>query len=215
MKPLRIIDVVKAVGAIDYTSANRFAEINSVVFDSRKATSDSLFVPLQGETDGHDYVQSAIKNGATATLWSRPAGEAPEEIAVILVDDTLEALQKLAEAYLNMIQPKVVAITGSNGKTTTKDMTAAILSARFRVHKTEGNYNNEIGMPMTILEMPEDTQVLVLEMGMSNFGEISLLSRLAKPDIAIITLIGDSHLEFLGSRLGIAKAHIEIVDLQQ
>ena len=212
MKPLRIIDVVKAVGAIDYTSANRFAEINSVVFDSRKATSDSLFVPLQGETDGHDYVQSAIKNGAAATLWSREAGEAPEDIAVILVDDTLEALQKLAEAYLNMIQPKVVAITGSNGKTTTKDMTAAILSARFRVHKTEGNYNNEIGMPMTILEMPEDTQVLVLEMGMSNFGEISLLSRLAKPDIAIITLIGDSHLEFLGSRLGIAKAKMEILE---
>ncbi|MFY9902817.1 MAG: Mur ligase domain-containing protein, partial [Trichococcus sp.] len=123
MKPLRIIDVVKAVEAIDYTSANRFAEINTVVFDSRKATPDSLFVPLQGETDGHDYVQSAIKNGATATLWSREAGEAPEDIAVILVDDTLEALQKFAEAYLNMIQPKVVAITGSNGKTTTKDMT--------------------------------------------------------------------------------------------
>jgi UDP-N-acetylmuramoyl-tripeptide--D-alanyl-D-alanine ligase len=212
MKPIRIIDVVKAVGAIDYTSANRFAEITSVVFDSRKAAPDSLFVPLQGETDGHDYVQSAIKNGATATLWSREAGEAPEDIAVILVDDTLEALQKLAEAYLNMIQPKVVAITGSNGKTTTKDMTAAVLSARFRVHKTEGNYNNEIGMPMTILEMPEDTQVLVLEMGMSNFGEISLLSRLARPDVAIITLIGDSHLEFLGSRRGIAKAKLEILE---
>jgi UDP-N-acetylmuramoyl-tripeptide--D-alanyl-D-alanine ligase len=212
MKPLRIIDVVKAVGAIDYTSANRFAEITSVVFDSRKAEPDSLFVPLQGETDGHDYVQSAIKNGATATLWSRAAGEAPEEIAVILVDDTLEALQKLAEAYLTMVHPKVVAITGSNGKTTTKDMTAAVLSARFRVHKTQGNYNNEIGMPMTILEMPEDTEVLVLEMGMSNFGEISLLSRLARPDVAIITLIGDSHLEFLGSRRGIAQAKLEILD---
>ena len=212
MKPLRIIDVVKAVGAIDYTSANRFAEIDSVVFDSRKAKPNSLFVPLKGESDGHDYVQSAIQNGATATLWSRPAGEAPEDIAVILVDDTLEALQKLAKAYLEMIHPKVVAITGSNGKTTTKDMTAAVLSARYRVHKTQGNYNNEIGVPMTILAMPEDTEVLVVEMGMSDFGEIGFLSRMAKPDVAIITMIGDSHLEFLGSRSGIAKAKLEILE---
>lgn len=212
MKPLRIIDVVKAVRAIDYTSANRFAEVDSVSFDSRKAKQNSLFVPLKGETDGHDYVQSAIKNGAIATLWSRPAGEAPEEIAVILVDDTLEALQKLAKAYLEMIHPKVVAITGSNGKTTTKDMTAAVLAARYRVHKTQGNYNNEIGVPMTILEMPKDTEVLVLEMGMSDFGEISFLSCLAKPDVAIITMIGDSHLEFLGSRSGIAKAKMEILE---
>jgi len=212
VKPLRIIDVVKAVQAIDYTSANRFAEVDSVSFDSRKAKQNSLFVPLKGETDGHDYVQSAIKNGAIATLWSRPAGEAPEEIAVILVDDTLEAMQNLAKAYLEMIHPKVVAITGSNGKTTTKDMTAAVLAARYRVHKTQGNYNNEIGVPMTILEMPEKTEVVVLEMGMSDFGEISFLSRMAKPDVAIITMIGDSHLEFLGSRRGIAKAKMEILE---
>lgn len=212
MKPIRIIDIVKAVKAIDYSSPNRFAEIDSVVFDSRKATPNSLFVPLKGETDGHDYIQSAIDNGAVAALWSRPEPEAPEDIAIILVDETLQALQDLAKYYLQEIQPKVVAITGSNGKTTTKDMTAAVLSARYRVHKTEGNYNNEIGLPMTILGMPEDTEILVLEMGMASFGEISLLSHLAAPDIAAITLIGESHLEHLGSRRNIAKAKLEILE---
>lgn len=212
MKPIRIIDIVKAVRAIDYSSPNRFAEVESVVFDSREATPNSLFVPLKGETDGHDYIQSAIAKGAIATLWSRPESEAPEGIAVILVDDTLEALQDLAKAYLEDIQPKVVAITGSNGKTTTKDMTAAVLSARYRVHKTAGNYNNEIGLPITILNMPEDTEILVLEMGMSGAGEISLLSRLAQPDVAAITIIGESHLEYLGSRRNIAKAKLEILE---
>lgn len=209
---MRIIDVVKAVRAIDYSSDNRFAEITSVVFDSRKASRESLFVPLKGATDGHDYVQAAIANGATATLWSAPEEEAPEGIAVILVKDTLIALQDLARAYLNEINPKVVAITGSNGKTTTKDMTAAVLNAKYNVHKTEGNYNNEIGLPYTILEMPADTEIIVLEMGMSGFGEISLLSKLATPDVAAITLIGESHLEFLGSRRNIAKAKLEILE---
>ena len=213
MKPIRIIDVVKAVHAIDYSSPNRFAEIESVVFDSRKATENTLFVPLtEGETDGHDYIQSAIANGATAALWSRPESEAPEGIAIILVDDTLQAFQDLAKAYLAMVNPKVVAITGSNGKTTTKDMTAAVLSARYRVHKTAGNYNNDIGLPSTILDMPEDTEVIVLEMGMSGFNEISRLSKIAQPDVAAITLIGESHLEHLGSRRNIAKAKLEILE---
>lgn len=212
MKPMRIIDIVKAVRAIDYSSADRFAEIDSVTFDSRKAKPNSLFVPLKGETDGHDYIRSAMENGAAATLWSRPESEAPTDIAVILVDDTLSALQDLAKTYLQTIHPKVVAITGSNGKTTTKDMTAAALSARYQVHKTEGNYNNEIGLPMTILDMPKETEILVLEMGMSSFGEISLLTHLAEPDVAAITLIGESHLEYLGSRRNIAKAKLEILE---
>lgn len=212
MKPIRIIDVVKAVKAIDYSSPNRFAEIDSVVFDSRLAQPNSLFVPLKGNTDGHDYIQSAIEKGAACALWSRPESEAPKGIAIILVDDTLMALQDLAKYYLNLIAPKVVAITGSSGKTTTKDMTAAVLSSRYRVHKTQGNYNNEIGLPMTILSMAEDTEVLVLEMGMSSFGEISLLSRLAEPDVAAITMIGESHMEHLGSRRNIAKAKLEILE---
>ena len=128
MKPIRIIDVVKAVKAIDYSSPNRFAEITSVVFDSREASIDSLFIPLKGETDGHDYIQSAIKNGATAALWSRPESEAPDDIAIILVDDTLTGLQDLAKYYLGEIKPKVVAITGSNGKTIVKEWLYQLLS---------------------------------------------------------------------------------------
>lgn len=211
MKPIRMIDIVKAVKAIDYSSPNRFSEIDSVVFDSRKATANSLFIPLQGETDGHDYIQAAIKNGATTTLWGRPEEEAPDNIAVIVVNDTLQALQDLAKSYLKTINPKVVGITGSNGKTTTKDMTAAVLGAKYNVHKTDGNYNNEIGLPMTILGMPAETEIIVLEMGMSSFGEIDLLSRLAEPDVAAISLIGESHLEHLGSRRNIAKAKLEIL----
>lgn len=211
MKALKINEIAKVVGAIDYTSSKRFEEVTSVNFDSREIKFGALFVPLLGNTDGHDYIDSAIKNGATATLWSKPLTDAPDNIAVIQVEDTLTALQQLAKYYLSVVNPKVIAITGSSGKTTTKDMTAAALSTTFRVHKTEGNFNNEIGMPITILSMPENTEIIVLEMGMSNFGEIEQLSMLAEPDIAIITMIGENHIEFLGSREGIAQAKLEIL----
>lgn len=212
MKPIKLMDVVKHVHAIDYTAKDRTIEINNVEFDSRKVTPGSLFVPLKGATDGHNYIQQAIDNGAIATLWSNAESEAPsDQIAVVLVDDTLIAMQDLAKYYRQVINPIVVGITGSNGKTTTKDMTATTLAAKYIVHKTQGNYNNEIGLPYTLLKMPEDTQVCIAEMGMSGFGEIELLSHIAQPDIAAITLIGESHLEFLGSREGIAKAKMEIL----
>lgn len=213
MKPIKLMDVVKHVYAIDYTAKDRTIQIENVEFDSRKITPNSLFVPLVGgATDGHDYIQQAIQNGATATLWSKDPSLAPtDEIAVVFVDDTLEAFQKLAHYYRQLIDPIVVGITGSNGKTTTKDMTATTLTAKYRVHKTEGNYNNEIGLPYTLLKMPADTQVCVCEMGMSGFGEIKVLSEITQPDIAVITLIGESHLEHLGSRAGIAQAKLEIL----
>ncbi|MCW6680080.1 UDP-N-acetylmuramoyl-tripeptide--D-alanyl-D-alanine ligase [Aerococcaceae bacterium NML130460] len=213
MKPIKLMDVVKHVYAIDYTAKNRNILVENVEFDSRKITQNSLFVPLVGgATDGHDYIQQAIANGAIATLWSADPALAPsDDIAVIFVDDTLEAFQKLANYYRHLIDPIVVGITGSNGKTTTKDMTAMTLTAKYRVHKTEGNYNNEIGLPYTLLKMPADTQVCVCEMGMSGFGEIKLLSEIAQPDIAAITLIGESHLEHLGTRAGIAQAKLEIL----
>ncbi|WP_124057866.1 UDP-N-acetylmuramoyl-tripeptide--D-alanyl-D-alanine ligase [Vaginisenegalia massiliensis] len=213
MKAIKFMDIVKEVKAIDYTAKDRFIEVTSVEFDSRKVTPGSLFVPLVGgATDGHDYVQKAIENGAVATFWSRSADQAPsDQIAVIFVDDTLKAMQDLAAYYRRLHNPIVVGITGSNGKTTTKDMTAACLAAKYHVHKTQGNYNNEIGGPYTILQMPADTEVLVCEMGMSEFKEIELLSQIAQPDIAAITLIGESHLEFLGSRAGIAQAKLEIL----
>ena len=141
--------------------------ITSVAFDSRKITDGGLFVPLEGERDGHEFIASAINNGASATLWKKGHPNKPEDIAVIEVDDPLAAMQELARYYLRKVNPTVVGITGSNGKTTTKDMIAAVLSKRFNVHKTQANFNNEIGVPMTILEMKPNTEILVLEMGMT------------------------------------------------
>ncbi|MEH6944552.1 UDP-N-acetylmuramoyl-tripeptide--D-alanyl-D-alanine ligase [Bacillus sp. JJ722] len=185
--------------------------IAGVAIDSRKVMKGNLFVPFQGEnTDGHAYVESAIANGAGAALWQKDVPNPPENLPILLVDDTLESLQKLADSYLQQVTPKVVGVTGSNGKTTTKDMIASLLSQKYKVHKTEGNYNNHLGLPLTILGMDEDTEVAVLEMGMSGRGEIELLSKLAKPDIAVITNIGEAHLLDLGSREGIAEAKLEI-----
>lgn len=188
----------------------------NVTTDSRKPVTDGLFVPLAGEHfDGHAFLREAIQNGASAAFWtlSRPVpADLPAGFPLLFVRDTLRALQSLAKAYLYRTQPKIIAVTGSNGKTTTKDMVASILSRRFKCYKTQGNHNNHIGVPLTILTMPEDTEVLVLEMGMNHFGELTFLSQLARPDIAIITNIGESHLEYLGSRAGIAKAKLEITN---
>lgn len=186
--------------------------ISGVEFDSRQLTAGGLFVPLAGVRDGHDFIQAAIANGAAATLWSRPVSEAPAGIVVLPVPDVLSAFQKIAVYYLNKLAPKVVAITGSNGKTTTKDMTEAVLAQKFRTYKTQGNYNNNIGMPYTILHMPNDCEMLILEMGMDHAHEIDELSLMATPDAAAITIIGEAHIENLGSREKIAQAKMEIVD---
>ncbi|WP_025692140.1 UDP-N-acetylmuramoyl-tripeptide--D-alanyl-D-alanine ligase [Paenibacillus zanthoxyli] len=187
-------------------------EITGVVTDSRKITSGCLFVPLVGDSfDGHDYSKLALEAGAAATLWTRDKGTAPQGNAV-LVDDTLVALQRLASAYLQEVGPRVVAVTGSNGKTTTKDIITALLETRFKVHKTQGNFNNHIGLPLTVLSMSPNTDIAVLEMGMSSRGEISLLSSLAQPDTAVITNVGESHLLQLGSRKEIARAKLEITE---
>ncbi|MDO4669986.1 MAG: UDP-N-acetylmuramoyl-tripeptide--D-alanyl-D-alanine ligase [Aerococcus sp.] len=212
MMPLSIKEIVRAVGAIDYPSTLRDETVDSVAFDSREMQAGGLFVPIKAERDGHQFVRQAIENGAKATFWANDPNDAPRDIITIQVDDTLVALQALAHYYLEKIHPKVVGITGSAGKTTTKDMTAAALSATFKVHKTEGNYNNEIGLPITVLAMPADTEVLVLEMGMSDFGEIDLLAHIAPPDVAVITMIGESHIEYLGSVANIAKAKLEILN---
>ena len=187
-------------------------QIHGVVTDSRKITPGCLFIPLVGENfDGHEFGQAALAAGASGLLWQLDRGPAPEG-AVIVVEDTLQALQVLGSAYLKQIGPKVVAITGSNGKTTTKDIVTSILDTQYRVHKTQGNFNNHIGLPLTLLSMNEDTEIAVLEMGMSSRGEISLLSMLGNPDVAVITNIGESHLLQLGSRKEIARAKLEITD---
>lgn len=187
-------------------------EINGVSINSRAIQPGNLFIPIIGEKfDGHQFVEMAASQGAVASLWQKNAPNPPKDIPLILVDDTLKALQQLAMNYRNQLDVKVIGITGSNGKTTTKDMTAAIFSTAYRVKKTEGNYNNEIGLPLTILQLTEETEIVILEMGMSSRGEIELLSNIAKPDAAIITNIGESHLQDLGSREEIAAAKLEIL----
>lgn len=186
-------------------------EIHSVEFDSRKIEPGDLFVPLTGARDGHEFIQAARDNGAVATFWSQDTSLVPTGITPIVVPDVLKAFQQLAVYYKNKIQPKVVAITGSNGKTTTKDMTAGVLAQKFVTYKTQGNYNNDIGMPYTMLHMPDDCEMLVLEMGMDHAGELTVLSNLGQPDAAAITIVGEAHIENLGSRAGIAQAKMEII----
>ncbi|WP_379131538.1 UDP-N-acetylmuramoyl-tripeptide--D-alanyl-D-alanine ligase [Paenibacillus sp. sgz500958] len=185
-------------------------EIAGVITDSRKIIPACLFIPLVGENfDGHEFGAGALASGAAGILWQYDKGPAPAG-AVIVVEDTLTALQKLAASYLDQVAPKVISITGSNGKTTTKDIVTALLETRYKVHKTKGNFNNHIGLPLTLLSMEEGTEIAVLEMGMSARGEIAHLTSLASSDIAIITNVGESHLLQLGSRKEIARAKLEI-----
>ncbi|MED1304234.1 UDP-N-acetylmuramoyl-tripeptide--D-alanyl-D-alanine ligase [Bacillus pacificus] len=187
-------------------------EIHGVCIDSKNMKEGNLFVPIIRVKDGHEYVKEAMDNGAVASLWKKSYGTPPKGIPIIFVDDTLFALQQLAQHYRRELNVKVIGITGSNGKTTVKDIIGGILSSTYRVHKTKGNFNSQIGLPLTILEMERDTEFLILEMGMSEKGQIRNLSRIAQPDVAIITMIGQSHLETLGSREEIAKAKFEIID---
>lgn len=190
--------------------------INGVSTDSRTIREGHLFIPLDigGQFDGHHYVLEAFAKGAVAALWqcNRVKPDGLEKLPLIEVDDTTVALQMLAGSYLQTLPTRVIGITGSNGKTSTKDMVAAVLASKYKVHKTAGNLNNHIGLPLTILQLDESFDFVVLEMGMRGLGEISLLTHIAKPDVAIITNIGEAHLELLGSREGIAKAKTEIVE---
>lgn len=185
---------------------------SGVCIDTRKLEKGNLFIPFKGEKmDGHTLVEQAINQGAACALWEEDVPNPPTHLPIIIVKNSAKALQQLAKSYRNELTVKVVGITGSNGKTTTKDMTEAVLSKSYRVIKTEGNFNNELGLPLTILRLAEDTEIAILEMGMSSFGEIEFLSNLARPDVAIITNIGESHMQYLGSREGIAKAKLEIL----
>ncbi|MGF9698804.1 UDP-N-acetylmuramoyl-tripeptide--D-alanyl-D-alanine ligase [Paenibacillus sp. MABNR03] len=198
-------------GTLSDLAAYGAVHVEGVFTDSRKPVEGSLFIPLVGERfDGHEFVQACLEKGAAGALWQKDHGDAPQGGGVIVVDDTLTALQTLASAYLAESKTSVVGITGSNGKTTTKDIVDAILSTTFKVHKTQGNFNNHIGLPLTVLSMEQDTEIVILEMGMSGRREIEALSLIAQPDIAIITNIGESHLLQLGSRLEIARAKAEI-----
>ena len=181
--------------------------IKKVSTDSRTLKPGELFVALRGENfDGHNFIESAAKAGATGAIvestWNRKISN---NFALIQTKDTLQAYQQLAANYRKSLALKVVAITGSNGKTSTKDFTAAVLARRFRVTKTEGNFNNHVGLPRTILEATSRDEIGVWEIGMNHPGEIAALAKLAAPDVAIITNIGVAHIEFMGSREKIAE----------
>ncbi|MBB5325994.1 UDP-N-acetylmuramoyl-tripeptide--D-alanyl-D-alanine ligase [Anoxybacillus tepidamans] len=186
--------------------------ITGVSTDTRTIQPSNLYIPLKGASfNGHAFVVEAFAKGASAALWSESEPNPPENVPLIFVDDTLQALQRLAHRYRKQLAVKVIGITGSNGKTTTKDMLFSLLATTYKVQKTEGNLNNHIGLPLTLLRLKEDTEMAVVEMGMSGFGEIERLSHIAEPDAAVITNIGESHLQELGSRDGIARAKLEII----
>lgn len=176
--------------------------------DTRKILPGQLFVALKDVRDGHDFIPMALEKGAGAVLCTHRDGDFP----AIIVEDTRKALGDIARGYRLSLDVKVVGITGSVGKSTTKEMTAAVLSKKYRVGKTPVNHNNDIGMPMAILGMEPDLQVMVLEMGMNHFGEMSYLTSIAQPDVAVIVNIGTMHIEHLGSREGILKAKLEILE---
>ncbi|WP_439425283.1 UDP-N-acetylmuramoyl-tripeptide--D-alanyl-D-alanine ligase [Oenococcus alcoholitolerans] len=223
-----LLDIAKITDAeiihADFDLASKII-ITSVDFDSRKIKQGGLFLPISdhdspdihrmfadytiASVDGHRFIESAEKNGALASFADH---EVPSNIPLLLVKDTQLAFWQLAADYLKKVDPKRIAVTGSNGKTTTKDMIAAILEKKYRVHKTVASSNNEIGVPKTILDMPEDSQFLVAEMGMDRPGQLTALSELVKPDLALITMIGEAHIEFFKSRAKIADAKMEIIN---
>ncbi len=205
---LDLYEIAEVLSAKNDVTQFENVVLRNAEFDSRLIESGDLFVPLKGARDGHDFIATAFAQGAAATLSERPVAEG----AYILVDDVLTAFQRLAQYYLQKMQVDVLAVTGSNGKTTTKDMLAQLLATSYKTYKTQGNYNNEIGLPYTVLHMPEDTEKLVLEMGQDHLGDIHLLSELAKPKTGIVTLVGEAHLEFFGSRAEIAQGKMQIAD---
>ena len=205
---LDLYEIAEVLSAKNDVTQFENVALRNAEFDSRLIESGDLFVPLKGARDGHDFIPTAFAQGAAATLSERPVAEG----AYILVDDVLTAFQRLAQYYLEKMQVDVLAVTGSNGKTTTKDMLAQLLATTYKTYKTQGNYNNEIGLPYTVLHMPEGTEKLVLEMGQDHLGDIHLLSKLAKPKTGIVTLVGEAHLEFFGSRAEIAQGKMQIAD---
>lgn len=205
---LYLYEIAEVLSAKNDVTQFENVPLRNAEFDSRLIESGDLFVPLKGARDGHEFIPTAFAQGAAATLSERPVAEG----AYILVDDVLTAFQRLAQYYLEKMQVDVLAVTGSNGKTTTKDMLAQLLATSYKTYKTQGNYNNEIGLPYTVLHMPEDTEKLVLEMGQDHLGDIHLLSELAKPKTGIVTLVGEAHLEFFGSRAEIAQGKMQIAD---
>ena len=205
MNKLSIFQIAEFASA-SVSGGNGNVSIDKISTDSRTLKHGELFVALRGENfDGHKFVEAAVKTGAVGAIvdlgWK---GKVPDNFTVIRVEDTLQAYQTVAANYRKSLPIRVLAITGSNGKTSTKDFAAAVLGRRFRVTKTQGNFNNHVGLPRTMLEATSQDEVAVWEIGMNHPGEVAALAKIAAPDAALITNIGIAHIEFMGSREAIA-----------
>jgi UDP-N-acetylmuramoyl-tripeptide--D-alanyl-D-alanine ligase len=206
MNPLSLAQIAKLAGG-SISADDTSLIVSRISTDSRTLRAGDLFVPLRGENfDGHKFIEQAAERGAAGAMveekWN---GKVPRHFALIRVADTLVGYQTLAANYRASLRLKVIAITGSNGKTSTKDFVAATLAKKFRVTKTEGNFNNHVGLPQTMLAANRDDEIAVWEIGMNHPGEIAALAKLAAPDAAIITNVGIAHIEFMGSREAIAE----------
>lgn len=217
MKKLTVAEINKAAGG-ELIAGSGETAVSGVEMDSRIMKDGDCFFALRGErSDGNDYIEAAFANGAVCAVVSdREKAETAvrkfEDKAAVLVDDAEKALRDLAKYYIEKFDIIKIAVTGSNGKTTTKDMIHSILAVKYRTHKTPVNRNNLIGLPLTVLALPENTEAAVFEMGMDTFDEIHKMADIVRPDIAVITNVGVSHIESLGSREGILKAKLEITD---
>jgi UDP-N-acetylmuramoyl-tripeptide--D-alanyl-D-alanine ligase len=205
MNPTTLSEIAKFAGAT-LESGNANALVDAVSTDSRTIRDGQLFVALRGDNfDAHNFVEEVAGKGAAGAIVSRTwKGNVPNHFALLQAEDTLVAYQQLAANYRKSLPLKVLAITGSNGKTSTKDFAAAVLAKNFRVAKTEGNFNNHVGLPRTILDATSADEIGVWELGMNHPGEIGALAKIAQPDAGIITNIGVAHIEFMGSREAIA-----------
>ena len=211
MKHMTLAEIAKACrGTYHGDGLLAAQEVSSVTIDSRKVQKGSLFIAIKGaRVDGHDLIPQTVEAGALCALSEKNLGETA--FPYIRVDSCRQALKDLAEHYRRSLDVKVVGISGSVGKTSTKEMIASVLSQKYCVLKTEGNFNNEVGLPLTVFNLREEHQVAVLEMGISDFGEMTRLARIARPDLCVITNIGCAHLEQLKNRDGILKAKTEML----
>lgn len=212
MKYLTLHEIAEAAsGVIFGCDGAENIKVYGACTDSREAESGVMFVAIRGErTDGHGYIATAYESGCNCFLCERVPEQGCADAGFVVVKDTVKALADIAKYYSARLDAATVGITGSVGKTTTKEFVDCVLSQHFITHKTEGNYNSAIGLPLVVLETPCDTEIQILEMGMGNKGDIAYLSKIAAPDIGIITNIGHAHIEALGSRENICRAKLEI-----
>lgn len=213
---------------LDMVTGNPFPEkpiedllIKGVSIDSRKIEPQNLFIAIKGERfDGHDFIKDALDKGSSCVIIKKNKLSEKEKHffssttgkRAVLVDDTRAALQKIAKWYRDKFRPEVIGVTGTNGKTTTKEMIAEVLSRKYKVIRSEKSFNNQIGVPLTLLKLTPETEVLVLELGMNQPGEIGVLTKMVEPDLGLITNIGPAHLEYMGSLENITQAKFELLD---